>query len=362
MTAKDAKAFLIIRFSVLPIIRYSFLMPLPEKQLIERIRRSLKPSRNRDTIKSIGDDCAVLRLPRGHEALVTTDFSLEGVHFRREWHPAEVVGHRCLTRGLSDIAAMGGEPIAAFLSLALPADLDQKWVDGFLRGFGALARKFGVTLAGGDTAQSPTGVLADIMVLGSIPQGKAILRSGARVGDDIYVTGKLGVGVAALNRLINGENKVKVLSDRCARKHFHPMPRVEIGRYLRERGLASAMIDVSDGLSTDLAHVCEESNVSAWIAEEAIPIAPGATLGGALHGGDEYELIFTARPQKHKAVPKSLGGVPITWIGTITASGKPRKRASKPVHKLWLVNSDRGRTELKPRGWEHFASESGPAD
>lgn len=323
-------------------------MPLPERQLIARLR-SLKSSRNRALVTGIGDDCAVLRLPRGHEALVTTDFSLEGVHFRREWHPAEAVGHRCLTRGLSDIAAMGGEPLTAFLSLALPADLDQKWVDGFLRGFNALARKFGVTLAGGDTAQSPSGILADIMVLGSVPQGKAVLRSGARVGDDIYVTGKLGMGVAALNRLFAGESPTKLQKDKAAAKHFRPTPRVEIGRFLRERGLATAMIDISDGLSIDLAHICEESGVSAWLAEEAIPIANGATLDDALHGGDEYELLFTARPQKHSSIPKSLGGVPVAWIGTITKLERSHRC------NVWLVNNERGRTELKPRGWEHFS-------
>ncbi len=323
-------------------------MPLAERQLISRIR-SLKLSRNRALVAGIGDDCAVLRVPRGHEALVTTDFSLEGVHFRREWHPAEVVGHRCLTRGLSDIAAMGGEPIAAFLSLALPADLDQKWVDAFLRGFNALARKFGVTLAGGDTAQSPAGVLADVMVLGSVPQGKAVVRSNARVGDDIYVTGKLGMGVAALNRLFAGEQPAKVQRDKSAAKHFRPMPRLAIGQYLREHKLASAMIDISDGLSTDLAHICDESGASAWIAEEAMPIATGATLQDALHGGDEYELIFTARPEKHKSVPKSLGGVPITWIGTVT------RAKARQVGVVWLVNNERGPSQLKPQGWEHFS-------
>jgi thiamine-monophosphate kinase len=204
------------------------------------------------------------------------------------------------------------------------------------------------------------------MVLGSVPKGKAVLRSGARVGDDIYVTGKLGIGVAALNRLFAGETPATVLGDKSARKHFRPMPRIEIGRYLREHGLASAMIDVSDGLSTDLAHICEESNVSAWIAEEAIPIAATATLDDALHGGDEYELVFTARPQKHKAIPKSLGGVPVTWIGTITKPDsrgtKPDPRGRKPdtlgrksAPRIWLVTNDRGRAELKPRGWEHFA-------
>jgi len=342
------------------------LMPLPERDLIKRIQQILKqrssPSKSAGSrvITGVGDDCAVLRLAAGHEALVTTDFSLEEVHFRREWHPANVVGHRCLTRGLSDIAAMGGVPMAAFLSLALPANLDQKWVDEFLRGFSALARKFGVQLAGGDTAQSASNqssrartatsgpVLADIMVLGSVPRGKAVLRSGAKVGDDIYVTGKLGMGVAALNRLIAGETPKDVLRDRAARKHFWPEPRIEIGRFLRERGIASAMIDISDGLSTDLRHICDGSGVSAWIAEEAIPFATGANIDDALHGGDEYELVFTTRPQKHKLVPKSVGGVPITYIGTITKDDRAGQ------HRVWLVNQERGRRELEPLGWQHF--------
>ncbi|HTE88225.1 MAG TPA: thiamine-phosphate kinase, partial [Terriglobales bacterium] len=133
--------------------------------------------------------------------MVTTDFSLEGIHFRREWHAAESVGHRCLTRGLSDIAAMGGEPIAVFLSVALPRDLPQKWVDGFMHGLLKLATRVGVSLAGGDTAESPDGILADIVVLGSVPTGKAILRSGARPGDRIYVSGKLGGSAATLERM-----------------------------------------------------------------------------------------------------------------------------------------------------------------
>ncbi len=145
-------------------------------------------------VAGIGDDCAILRIPAGHELLMTTDFSLEGVHFRREWHPPESIGHRCLVRGLSDIAAMAGEPLAAFLSLALPKKLPQKWVDGFMRGFLKLASQFRVTLAGGDTSQSPGGVLADVTVAGSVPKGKAIRRSGARPGDRIYISGAVGPG------------------------------------------------------------------------------------------------------------------------------------------------------------------------
>ena len=167
-------------------------MPLKEKSLLQRIRRAAA-RRSHGIGLGIGDDCAVLRLPRGHEALITTDFSLEGIHFRRDWHPAGSVGHRCLTRGLSDIAAMGGIPQAAFLSLALPADLPQNWVDQFITGLLRLADRYSVLLAGGDTAQSPQGIMADIVVLGSVPAGQAILRSGAKPGDLIYVTGNLGI-------------------------------------------------------------------------------------------------------------------------------------------------------------------------
>src|SRR6516225_7923519 len=141
-------------------------MPLPELELIQRIRRAASRTRTKLS-RGIGDDCAVLDIPRGHEVLITTDFSLEGVHFRREWHPPDSVGHRCLARGLSDIAAMGGIPRTAFLSLALPADLPQRWADEFIRGLLRLARRYSVTLAGGDTAQSANGILADIIVVGN---------------------------------------------------------------------------------------------------------------------------------------------------------------------------------------------------
>jgi thiamine-monophosphate kinase len=285
-------------------------------------------------VTGIGDDCAVLRPPVGQELLVTTDFSLEGVHFRREWHPPETVGHRCLNRGLSDIAAMGGEPMACFLSLALPSDLPQKWVDGFYRGLLRLASRHGVPLSGGDTAQSPSGVLADIMVLGSAPRGKAVLRSGAKVGDCIYVTGLLGSGGATVRRMYAGE-KVKPAS---VPHYFAPQPRLKIGQKLRE--LASAMIDVSDGLTTDLSHVCKESGVGAVVYSSAVPIADDATLDDALHGGDDYELIFTSS----KRMPKEIAGVAVTKIGEVV-----KEKA------MWLQDES-GRTKrLKAKGWEHFS-------
>jgi thiamine-monophosphate kinase len=319
-------------------------LPLHEKTLIARIRRATNKSGVLlDGGIGIGDDCAVIRITRGHEALVTTDFSLENVHFRRLWHPPESVGHRCLTRGLSDISAMGGIPRAAFLSLALPGSLPQKWVDGFVRGLLNLAAKFDVILAGGDTAQSPDGVLADILVLGSVPKGKAVLRSGARPGDGIYVTGELGASASAL-KLLSGGKKLK--PDDFPR-HFYPTPRVEVGRYLRERRLASAMVDISDGLSTDLGHICEESEVGAEIEAGTIPVALIGRSGQkvemrfALHGGEDYELLFTV-PQR-KRVPSRIAGVGITRIGRVVRGRKIVLKESGGVMRKFL-----------PQGWEHF--------
>jgi len=292
------------------------------------------------TLRGIGDDCAVLRVLRGHDLLVTTDFSLEGIHFRRAWHSPESVGHRCLTRGLSDIAAMGGEPLAVFLSLALPEKLQQRWVDGFVRGLLRLAKRYSVTLAGGDTAQSPEGVLADIIVVGAVPAGKAIPRSGARPGDRIYVTGRLGRSAAAVRRLYAHPHTK--LAPRRYPEHFFPEPRVAVGCQLRQGRIATAMIDVSDGLSTDLAHICSESGVGARINAEAIPRLRGPDgLQLALNGGDDYELLFTAPARRR--VPEEIAGVPVSRIGEITRSAS-----------VVLVEGNRERP-LSPGGWQHFA-------
>jgi thiamine-monophosphate kinase len=316
-------------------------LPLAEKLLISRIRS--RATRRKWIVAGIGDDCAILQIPAGHQALVTTDFSLEGIHFRREWHPPEVVGHRCLARGLSDIAAMGGTPFAAFLSLALPQNLRQPWVDRFIKGLLRLADRFNVTLAGGDTAQSPGGILADMVVIGSVPKGKAIRRSGARPGDRIYVTSALGGAAAALKSLFGG----KKLRQADFPRHFHPVPRIEVGRFLLEKGLASSMIDLSDGLSTDLGHICEESGVGAEIQAPAIPCASvgkparEVDLQFALHGGDDYELLLTA--PRSKRIPPRIADVDITQIGHVTR------------HKHVILMNDQGvGFELRPQGWEHF--------
>jgi thiamine-monophosphate kinase len=329
---------------------------IPEKALIAKIRRRARSTINAAVMTGMGDDCAVLRLqPRigerskskrkQNDVLVTTDLSLEGIHFRRDWHSAETVGHRCLARGLSDMAAMGGGPVAAFLSLAIPRGLPKGWLEGFTRGLLTLAKRYGVTLAGGDTAQSPDGILADIVVVGTVSKGKSVLRSGARPGDRIYVSGELGGSAAAVAEM--SKKPKRKLNPRDYPRHFLPEPRIELGRILREKGLAFAMIDTSDGLSTDLAHICEESGVGAEILTEAIPRASvgkparEVSLELALHGGEDYELLFTA--PRSKLIPSLIAGIPITLIGHII-----RERT------MFLITKNGIRRGLPAQGWEHF--------
>jgi thiamine-monophosphate kinase len=313
-----------------------------ERELIAAIRkRALQTGSRKKGILSlgIGDDCAVLRPRRNQEVVVTTDLSLENVHFNRQWHPPESVGHRCLARGLSDLAAMGARPEAAFLSLALPEELTGEWMERFFNGFMALAERCQVPLAGGDTAKAPM-VIADIVLLGSVPRGEALLRSAARAGDLLYVTGALGGSAAELLALEQRPENFRQ-SSTAGHPHLFPEPRLAAGR--KTRRLATAAIDVSDGLSTDLAHLCEESGLAAEIDAAALPIDARATLEQALHGGEDYELLFAASPKK--LIPKHLGGVSVHRIGRM------KKRGKGPQVTL---DRDGVFTELVAFGWEHF--------
>jgi thiamine-monophosphate kinase len=299
----------------------------------------------------IGDDCALLRLRPSEELAVTTDLSIEGRHFRLDWHPPESVGHRTLARGLSDLAAMGATPVAAFLSLGLPRKLTEAsgnshpWVQRFFDGLLALAAQHSVPLAGGDLAESPLAI-ADIVLAGSVPRGQALLRSGASPGDLIYVTGSLGGAAAELAALEQSpQDFASATQASKTAPHLYPQPRLAQGLWLRRHRKASAAMDLSDGLSTDLARLCAESGVSAEVDAAALPLASGTNTAMALHGGEDYELLFTA-PGSAKP-PKSIAGVPITTIGRILRAN-PRK---PPVS----LRTEKGVEALEPQGWEHFS-------
>jgi thiamine-monophosphate kinase len=330
-----------------------------ELALLRRIRAgSLRSSRSGLRL-GIGDDCALLAVGADEEVAVTTDLSIAGRHFRLDWHPAESVGHRCLARGLSDLAAMGARPVGAFLSLALPRELtvgrgrQAAWVDGFFKGLTALAAEWKTPLAGGDLSESPV-ALADIVLVGAVEQGKALLRSGASAGDLLYVTGALGGSAHGLARLETlaqargdrpGQPRVPARLKSELAAHLWPQPRIAQGLWLRKRGLATAALDLSDGLSTDLAHLCEESGVCAEVDAEALPLCAGASREQGLHGGEDYELLFTARAGTR--APRSIGGVAITRIGRMV-----KARAGLPL--MTLCSKD-GERALEAHGWEHFS-------
>jgi len=301
----------------------------------------------------IGDDCALLTPAAGDELAITTDLSIEGRHFRLQWHPAESIGHRTLARGLSDLASMGAKPAAAFLSLGLPRKLTTRtgnkasWIDRFLDGFLALAKAHRVPLAGGDLAESPI-ALADITMIGTVTYGKALLRSGAPTGDAIYVTGSLGGSAAEFAALSQNPRRfTRLRSATMTAPHLYPQPRVAQGLWLRQYEAAHAAIDLSDGLSTDLNHLCEESRVSATVDASLIPLGPGASLHAALHGGEDYELLFTA--SSAVKLPRRIAGITIARIGTIHPH-----RAKTP--RVTILENGIARP-LEPHGWEHFSSQ-----
>ncbi len=292
---------------------------MTELSKIELIRRLAGP------VSKIGDDCAVLAWPGSRQdLLVTTDLFLEDVHFQRSTHGPADVGRKALVRGLSDVAAMGGTPRWCFVSLALSVWADEKWLRGFYAGLLALARRHGVELAGGDLARDRR-LACDITVIGVVPRGKALRRGGAQAGDAIYVSGLLGGSALGLLSRQGKEWK----------RHLHPEPRLELGRYLR--GKASACMDLSDGLSIDLHRLCLESRLSA-VLDRPLPVFSGANLDQALHGGEDYELLFTVPAGRR--LPELWRGLPLTRIGTME-SGKPGS-VEFFGHKL------------KPLGYDHF--------
>ncbi|MGC1966788.1 MAG: thiamine-phosphate kinase [Candidatus Acidiferrales bacterium] len=328
----------------------------------------------------IGDDAAVIAQSPRNEWVLTCDAFLEGVHFLAKTHPPDSVGYKSIARATSDLAAMGATPRYFLLTLAVPlqfrraigfrqgtalavpksqnrvgASAHEAWLKNFLRGMARAARELGITIIGGDTTKSDR-VFISITALGEIAPGRALTRSGAKPGDLIYVSGKLGRAQLGLELVLRGlasDRRFRVLTQ----PHLYPKIRVALGEWLARRHIASSAMDISDGLSTDLARLCAASHRGAKIYADKIPsvaIPPAATqklgkrkldpLQLALHGGEDYELLFTVPPRQAKKLREAPGGASvISAIGEITHNKK-----------IVLVHPDGRSQPLKPSGWDPF--------
>jgi thiamine-monophosphate kinase len=324
-----------------------------EKELIDRLRRHIPSTPGGILRLGIGDDAAVNRPARGQEWVITSDQFVEGVHFLSAMQPPESIGYKALARAASDVGAMGAQPMLFLLSISLPPERSGAWLDKMARGMGHAARQHRLTLAGGDTAATAKGnatVAMDLMVLGKVPRGRAVSRRGARPGDAVFVTGTLGKSQLGLELILRGAAHTSRWS-KLLRPHFYPEVGIALGQWLAKQRLVSAMMDVSDGLSTDLHRLCTASHVGARIYENKLPCvevpAPLRSMGIdsktlALHGGEDYGLLFTVRKQNVRGIPNAFRGQRITRIGDIVSGSK-----------VTLVSGD-ATSLLKPHGWDHF--------
>ena len=330
-------------------------MGLSEKEIIAMIRSGSGAGES-GLLCGIGDDCAVLRRGNGLVELVTTDALIEGVHFDLAWHPPRLLGRKAAAVNLSDIAAMGGRPRYAFLSLGLPGDYAEEWLTEFMAGFLGRLAEFDTLLVGGDTVRSPQGTLLSVTVLGEVAESEVLLRSTAQVGDLVLVSGPLGEAAAGLELCRRGSH----LPDegrwsRPLAAHLDPAPEIGLGRVLAESGLVSAMMDISDGLATDLANLCRESGVGGEVDSASLPIfqetrQAAAFLAAdaqawALSGGEDYRLLLTVSAVKLEAllafVRQELGRE-LYPVGRIVAEPGVRLR-----------DGDTSR-EISDLGFDHF--------
>lgn len=333
-----------------------------EEQLVNRIARAIPSVRGEAADIAagyrlrlgIGDDSAVLAPSGRTDWVISCDAFLEGVHFLPHVHPADSAGYKSLVRATSDLAAMGATPRFFFLTLALPASRTGTWLDAFLKGMGRAARQLGMQLAGGDTTKFAS-VAVSITVLGEAEPGSAVTRSGAKPGDLIYVSGTLGRSHLGLDLIRHGFGKRK-RSATLLQPHLYPQIRVELGSWLAKKGITSAMLDISDGLSTDLARLCQSSGVGALVESAAIPaveIPSGIAkllpkihldpLRMALHGGEDYELLFTVPRSKLQALRRAPGFSGLRAIGEVT-----QKKG------LFIVSPNGVKQRLEASGWDPF--------
>ncbi len=316
----------------------------------------LESIRNKFNLSKTGDDCAVLPKNAATDSVITTDLLVEDVDFRLKWTKPEFIGHKALAVSLSDVAAMGAKPVWSMLSIGVPEKIwKTDFVERFYDGYMSLAEKFNVELVGGDVSKTTEKVVIDSIVAGEVKKGKAVLRSTAKVGDSIFVTGKLGGAAGGLYLLENGErfdeNTSNASFEKLILRQLKPNPQAEIGQFLGANDLATSMIDLSDGLSSDLRHICDASEVGAKIFAEKIPIDENLReissenldfLNFALHGGEDFELLFTADEKKMKKILQR-NSVEFHHIGYTTET----------VGKIELIRD--GQSEiLQPKGYVHF--------
>jgi thiamine-monophosphate kinase len=316
-----------------------------ENDLVALIERAFGAARPKALRLPPGDDTALWTPTRGYEMALTCDWFLEGTHFLRDKHPADAAGWKCLARAVSDIAAMGGKPRCFLLSLALPATLTGHWFGEFLRGLRRASKALHCELAGGDTTRHDK-VLINVTVIGEQRRGRAILRSGAAPGDEVYVSGTMGEAELGLRELRRMRGMAKPTSA-ALRKHLYPQPRLALGEWLAENRLPTAMMDLSDGLSTDLPRLCAASGVGAIVESDSLPVSSLASVEDArnlaLHGGDDYELLFTVARRNASRLPKRFEGLRLTRIGEIT-----RRR------KILVNNAKKKTVPLSSGGWDPF--------
>lgn len=293
-----------------------------------KLNKAINKTDSRSVI-GIGDDCAVLPKDERTDLVVTTDLLIENVDFRLKWSKPEFIGHKALAVSLSDIAAMGAKPVWAMLSIGIPGKIwKTDFVEKFYDGWFALAAKYGIKLVGGDVSKTPDTIVIDSIAAGETAKGKAVLRSGAKPGDLIFVTGSLGGAAFGLQRLEAGEKYEDSPFQNELLRQLAPNPQTETGRIIGENNLATAMIDLSDGLSSDLAHLCRASGVGAKIYSEKVPVDENIKkfttrnrkfanshklkneyteeMNFALNGGEDFELLFTVNPKKISALEKAL--------------------------------------------------------
>ena len=300
----------------------------------------------------IGDDCAVL--PEGclndatdnNDLLVSTDMLMEGVHFLRDKSSPEDIGWKAAAVNLSDIAAMGGRPVATFLSIALPKDAQEEWAEHFIKGYAEISSLYDVPLLGGDTTSSLRDLAINVCILGRCPSGKALMRNGARVGDTIYVTGPLGDSAGGLQAILDNIEATEHV-EKLIFRHKRPVPRITEGLKLRESGVVGAMMDISDGIASDLRHILKASGVGGVVELDKLPLSEALTVVCqeqnwniyklATGGGEDFELLFTA--------PSGLEGhldFPIYPIGRIVAGNGL----------YWYLNGKQ--TDFENSGYKHF--------